>query len=75
MENTQELIFCWETCTRWLEFHEKHNSYASLDGGAPSLGATASESIVGESELASFLICYQLTFIYLLIFLPGLSSN
>lgn len=41
MENTQELIFCWETCMRWLEFQEKHNTYASLDGGALFFGATA----------------------------------
>jgi len=36
MKNTQELIFFWETCTRWLEFHEKHISSASQDGGDPS---------------------------------------
>lgn len=41
MENTQELIFCRETDTRWLEFQEKHKTCASLDCGAPSFGATA----------------------------------
>lgn len=72
MENTQELIFCWETCTRWSEFHEKHNISASQDDGAPSFGAMASQSIMSELELASSLT-YQPSFIYLSVFFPGLS--
>lgn len=64
MENTQELIFCWETCTRWLEFHEKHNRCDSLDGGAPSFGATVYENITDKSELASLFVISSTLFIY-----------
>lgn len=68
VENTQELIFCWETCARWLEFHEKHNSHASQNGGAPSFGVAASKSNVGQSQgkpLSEFLLSSSLLVCYL----------
>jgi len=54
---------------RWLEFHEKHNSHASQDGGAPFFGVAASKSIVGQSlrkSLSGFLISFTLLFVYYL---------
>lgn len=54
MENTQELIFCWETCMRWLEFQEKHNISIFPGGGAPSFGATALKAL-GWVRLNPFL--------------------
>lgn len=52
---------------RWLEFHEKHNSHASEDGGALFFGVAASKSIVGlRKSLSGFLISFTLLFVYYL---------